>query len=68
MVLTRFPIMIVGLQKATNGRTCDDHEICGEQVKVSDLLFLTCCQVEGRLDYMIVIYGYLPNSLMCGIQ
>ena len=32
-------MLIVGLNKGDSGRSCDEHEVCGECVRVGDLLY-----------------------------
>jgi len=46
---------IVGLEKDTNGRSCNVHDVCGEHVKAGDVLRLvqTVVTYDGRSEMAV---------------
>jgi hypothetical protein len=33
-------IIVYGLERPENGRSCDDHDVCGEEMVVGDMVSL----------------------------
>ena len=37
---------VVGLRIGSDGRTCESHDVCGEHIRVDDILLVKKCVVE----------------------
>jgi hypothetical protein len=55
---------IVGLYKESNGRSCERHRVCGEVVKIGDILRMKQCVTEynGKtkeaIKFVSIVNGY----------
>ena len=71
------PVTVVGLRNSANGRSCQQHPLCGKIVKVGSVLrfLLTVVKIEGKLQYAIGAYhvdagtttclvGFLPSRMI----
>ena len=70
-------VTVVGLRNSGNGRSCQQHPLCGKIVQVGSLLrfLLTVVKIEGQLQYAIGAYhvdagrttclvGFLPSKMI----
>ena len=70
-------VTVVGLRNSGNGRSCQQHPLCGKIVQVGSLLrfLLTVVKIEGKLQYAIGAYhvdagrttclvGFLPSKMI----
>jgi hypothetical protein len=60
---------IVGLNSATNGRSCSQHPVCGQEVKEGDILRLVKCVVEvnGKVEDAVKCVLIMDGSDGCTI-
>jgi hypothetical protein len=60
---------IVGLNSATNGRSCSQHPVCGQEVKVGDILRLVECIVEvnGQVEDAVKCVRIMDGSDGCTV-
>ena len=62
-------IEICGLKESSNGRMCSTHAVCGEHVKINDILRLKECIVEvnNTLEPAIKLVKIAEGSETCTV-
>jgi hypothetical protein len=55
---------IVGLHEESNGRSCERHRVCGEVVKIGDVLRMKQCvteyngKIKEAIKFVSIVNGY----------
>ena len=66
-----YDLEIVGLRSGTNDRSCCQHEICGAQVLVGDVLRLVHCKcivtINGKMEEDIELVKIDDGSETCTV-
>jgi hypothetical protein len=60
---------IVGLEKDTNGRSCNQHDICGRSVVIGDVLVLTktIVTIDGKAEGAVSAQQVRNGEIGCRV-
>jgi hypothetical protein len=59
---------VVGVYRSSNGRSCSEHEVCGQSLQVGDILHIRCNKVEkegGVMKEALGVYYVVDGVDKC---